>query len=139
MHLCTNPLECTQQDSLLRLEAVINDYIINHTSIICIVTWAIIIFTICAHCIQVPELPEIVQGLRYYVQYRPTNRSYYNAQFVYPSYVNDTEVTFTIQSLSRDTAYSIQARVEMRYTHCSNYIQGNFSDPEIFRTNATRE
>ena len=86
---------------------------------------------------QTPELPEIVQGLRYYIQYRPVTRSYYSAQYVTPSSVNDTDIMFTIQSLSRDSEYAIQARVEMRYSSCSNYIYGNYSDPVIFRTNAT--
>ena len=90
-------------------------------------------------CLQVPELPQIVQGLRFYIQYRPVTRSYSRARYIYPSSVNDTEVMFTIESLSRDTAYSIRAQVQMRYTYCSNYIYGNFSDPEIFRTNATCE
>ena len=90
-------------------------------------------------CLQVPELPKIVQGLRFYIQYRPVTRSYSSGRYIYPSSVNDTEVTFTIESLSRDTAYSIRAQVQMRYTYCSNYIYGNFSDPEIFQTNATCE
>ena len=91
------------------------------------------------HWVQIPELPEIVQGLRFYIQYRPVTRSYYSTRIVYPSSDNDTEVMFTISSLSRDTEYSIQARVEMQYAFCSNYIYGNFSDLEMFRTNASCE
>ena len=90
-------------------------------------------------CVQIPELPEIVQGLRFYVQYRPVTRSYYSTRIIYPSSDNDTNVMFTITSLSRDTQYSIKARVEMQYASCSNYIYGNFSDPEVFQTNASRE
>ena len=51
--------------------------------------------------------------------------------------VEQDKLTYVLTSLTRDTEYTIQIRVQIEYFPCSTYVSGNYSDSISFRTNAT--
>lgn len=82
--------------------------------------------------------------VRYYILY-DEGLGFTRARTFYPrsSGSSDTvekeRLEYTLTSLTRDTEYTIQIRVEIEYSPCSAYVSGNYSDSVSFRTNATSE
>ena len=89
--------------------------------------------------IQVPELPSVVGNVQYYILYNAEGSSSTMARIFYPGSTEQQILTYTLTSLTRDTEYTIQIRVQIRYSPCSTYVSGNYSDSVSFRTNATSE
>ena len=91
---------------------------------------------------QVPKLPASMQYLRYYI-------SYQSQSMISPSYISfnpssrinstleGSQTTYTLTSLRRDTEYSIRIRAEVRYSACTTYVAGNYSDIVTVRSNST--
>lgn len=57
----------------------------------------------------------------------------------YPGSTEKKTLSYTLTSLTRDKEYTIQIRAQIRYSPCSGYVSGNYSDMVSFRTNATSE
>ena len=75
-------------------------------------------------------------NLRYYIAYQQDSESVTRYATVYGNN-NGRDVTYTLSPLTRDTEYTIKVRIEIRYSQCSTYVYGNYSDPVLFRTNST--
>ena len=96
-------------------------------------------------CTQAPAVPSwATDPDRYFtILFQPEAK--YDTQVYYnSSFINDTDVemSYTLTSLTRDTRYSIQIRVNVRNSACNNYFDyknGNYSDPVSFQTKATRK
>ena len=91
--------------------------------------------------LQVPQLPNVSETdkVRDYILYKGAARRYYPRNSGGSSTEEQEELTYTLTSLTRDTDYTIQIRVEIKFSPCVTYISGNYSDSVIFRTNATSE
>ena len=91
---------------------------------------------------QAPAAPSWATYGRFTIRYRSDHQSYAQTRTYYnSSFINDTHVkmSFTLTSLTRDTQYSIEIRAEVQNSACYYYYYtyGNYSDPVLFRTNAT--
>lgn len=92
--------------------------------------------------LQVPRLPEALQRVQFVVSYTSqfslgTSTSF-TAQRSDGSIVREGDrVTFTIGSLERNTDYSIKIATNVRYSPCSTYYSGNYSETVTFRTSNT--
>ena len=94
-------------------------------------------------CISSAQAPTAQDGTsrRYAIRvWGITVAGYYSSQLYYRySYdVAGTEISYTIQNLQRGANYSIQIRLDVRYSDCGyNYVSRGYSDPITFQTNAT--
>ena len=77
-----------------------------------------------------------MQNLLYHITYQQDSESVPRYATVNGN-VNDGDVIYTLRPLTRDTEYSIQVRIEIRFSPCSTYVHGNYSDPVSFHTNST--
>ena len=91
--------------------------------------------------LQVPQLPSELDSLRYYITYNAEGSGSTSALTYYPgsSRGSDTRLSYTLTSLTRDTEYNVQIRVEVEYSPCTTFVSGNYSNVVSFRTNATSE
>ena len=91
---------------------------------------------------QVPKLPASMQYLRYYISYQSqsmTSPSYvnFNPSSGINSNLEGSKTNYTLTSLTRDTEYDIQIRAEVRYSACTTYVAGNYSNVVTLRSNNT--
>ena len=77
-----------------------------------------------------------MQTLLYYIAYQQDSESVTRYATV-NGYNNGGNITYNLGPLTRSTEYTIQIRIEIRYSQCSTYEYGNYSDPVTFRTNST--
>ena len=90
---------------------------------------------------QVPQLPSLLDSVRYYISYNaegsgsPSSRTYYPGS----RRNSDMRLSYTLPSLKRDTEYTIQIRAEVEFSPCTTFVSGNYSDLVSFQTNATSE
>ena len=91
--------------------------------------------------LQVPPRPPGIVAVRYRINYRSDGDTFTRARFVFPRFqqLNASTLNTTITFLQRNTEYSIQVRMEARYSACFSYLPGNFSEPILASTNATGE
>ena len=83
----------------------------------------------------------MLDPVRYYISYNAMGSDSTRALTFSPgsSGGSDVGLSYALTSLTRDTEYIIQIRTEIRYSPCTTFISGNYSDLVLFRTNATSE
>ena len=88
----------------------------------------------------------MVDSVRYYISYQSEATDIPMATTIYTytpggsggsDVEQDQRTYYVLTSLTRDTEYAIQIRVQLEYSPCSTYVSGNYSDSVSFRTNAT--
>ena len=84
------------------------------------------------------NIPDDLIATRYRIRYRSDEFSFSRFRFVSVSISNrDTELTYSITGLTRNTEYTVEVRFEGRYRQCFSYLYGNYSAPVTFMTNLT--
>ena len=91
--------------------------------------------------LQVPPRPAGTIAVRYRVNYRSGGDRFTRVRFLFPRFAqrNASTLNTTLSFLQRNTNYTIQVRMEVRYSACFSYLPGNYSEPIIASTNATSE
>ena len=91
--------------------------------------------------LQVPPRPAGTIAVRYRVNYRSDGDRFTRVRFLFPRFAqrNASTLNTTLSFLRRNTNYTIQVRMEVRYSACFSYLPGNYSEPIIASTNATSE
>ena len=83
-------------------------------------------------------MPTNLIATRYRFRYTSDEFSFSRSRIFSVSINNqDTELTYTLTGLTRNTEYTIEMRFEGRYSECFSYLYGNYSAPVTFTTNNT--
>ena len=83
-----------------------------------------------------------MEGLRYYISYQSETSSFPSyTTYIASGHREGDEVFYSFTSLTRDTEYTGQIRVQVLNSVCgsTSYVSGQYSDPVTIRTNATCE